>query len=99
LRFSAYLRQPAHVPKSEKDAYVEQIIQLLELEDKADAMIGMPGFGLDVEARKRVTIGVELAAKPQILLFLDEPTSGLGTFSFLRFLLFRSSRLTYRRAF
>lgn len=72
------MRQPAHVPKAEKDAYVEQIIQLLELEEKADAMIGMPGFGLDVEARKRVTIGVELAAKPQILLFLDEPTSGLG---------------------
>lgn len=35
------------------------------------AMIGFPGFGLGVEARKRVTIGVELAAKPQLLLFLD----------------------------
>lgn len=34
-------------------------------------MIGFPGFGLGVEARKRVTIGVELAAKPQLLLFLD----------------------------
>ncbi|GAA5923733.1 uncharacterized protein JCM15063_003745 [Sporobolomyces koalae] len=89
LRFSAYLRQPHHVPKAEKDAYVEQIIQLLELEDKADAMIGMPGFGLDVEARKRVTIGVELAAKPQILLFLDEPTSGLdgqSAYNVVRFL-------------
>ncbi|GAA5847541.1 hypothetical protein JCM3766R1_000227 [Sporobolomyces carnicolor] len=89
LRFSAYLRQPAHVPKAEKDAYVEQIIQLLELEEKADAMIGMPGFGLDVEARKRVTIGVELAAKPQILLFLDEPTSGLdgqSAYNVVRFL-------------
>ncbi|GAA6025142.1 hypothetical protein JCM11491_000230 [Sporobolomyces phaffii] len=89
LRFSAYLRQPAHVPKEEKDSYVEQIIQLLELEDKADAMIGMPGFGLDVEARKRVTIGVELAAKPQILLFLDEPTSGLdgqSAYNVVRFL-------------
>ena len=57
LRFSAYLRQPAHVPKEEKDSYVESVLQLLELEDKADAMIGEPGFGLDVEARKRVTIG------------------------------------------
>lgn len=34
-------------------------------------MIGVPGIGLGVEARKRVTIGVELAAKPQLLLFLD----------------------------
>jgi ATP-binding cassette subfamily G (WHITE) protein 2 (SNQ2) len=30
-------------------------------------MIGNPGFGLGVEARKRVTIGVELASKPQLL--------------------------------
>ncbi|KAI5478639.1 ABC transporter [Pseudohyphozyma bogoriensis] len=89
MRFSAYLRQPAHVSKAEKDAYVEEIIALLELEDFADAMIGFPGFGLDVEARKRVTIGVELAAKPQLLLFLDEPTSGLdgqSAYNIVRFL-------------
>ncbi|SCV67921.1 BQ2448_42 [Microbotryum intermedium] len=83
FRFSAYLRQPAHVPQAEKDAYVEEIIQLLELEDLADAYIGFPGFGLGVEARKRVTIGVELAAKPEMLLFLDEPTSGLDAQSAL----------------
>ena len=35
--------------------------------------------GLNVEQRKRLTIGVELAAKPQLLLFLDEPTSGLDS--------------------
>ena len=29
FRISAYLRQPYHVPQSEKDAYVEEIIQLL----------------------------------------------------------------------
>lgn len=34
------------------------------------------GQGLNVEQRKRLTIGVELAAKPSLLLFLDEPTSG-----------------------
>ena len=32
-----------------------------------------------VEQRKRLTIGVELAAKPELLLFLDEPTSGLDS--------------------
>lgn len=42
LQFSAYLRQPEHVPKEEKDAYVEDIIELLELQDLADAMIGFP---------------------------------------------------------
>ncbi|KAL7416554.1 putative ATP-binding cassette transporter [Mrakia frigida] len=89
FRISAYLRQPFHVSKEEKDAYVEEIIQLLELEDLADAMIGFPGYGLSVEARKRLTIGVELAAKPQLLLFLDEPTSGLdgqSAFNIIRFL-------------
>ena len=89
LRFSAYLRQPAHVSKQEKDDYVEEVLQLLELEDQADAMIGFPGFGISVEARKRVTIGVELAAKPQLLLFLDEPTSGLdgqSAYNLIRFL-------------
>jgi len=34
---------------------------------------------LNVEQRKRLTIGVELAARPQLLLFLDEPTSGLDS--------------------
>jgi len=33
-------------------------------------------LGLNIEQRKRLTIGVELAAKPALLLFLDEPTSG-----------------------
>lgn len=42
LRFSAYLRQPQEVSIEEKDAYVEDIIELLELQDLADGMIGFP---------------------------------------------------------
>jgi ABC-type multidrug transport system permease subunit len=80
LEFSARLRQPRDVPDEEKTAYVEHIIHLLELEAIADALIGEPGDGqLGVEERKRVTIGVELAARPSSLLFLDEPTSGLDS--------------------
>ncbi|KAK4686950.1 ATP-binding cassette, subfamily G (WHITE), member 2, PDR, partial [Tremellales sp. Uapishka_1] len=89
LQYSAYLRQPQEVSKEEKDAYCEDIIELLELQDLADGMIGFPGYGLSVEARKRVTIGVELAAKPDLLLFLDEPTSGLdgqSAYNIVRFL-------------
>lgn len=75
LELSAILRQPKTVPLGEKLAHVENLIRLLELEPLADALIGMPGyFGLSVEERKRVTIGVELAANPKELLFLDEPT-------------------------
>jgi ATP-binding cassette, subfamily G (WHITE), member 2, SNQ2 len=89
LRFSAELRQPYDVPREVKYAYVEEVLGLLELENLADAIIGTPESGLSVEERKRVTIGVELAAKPQLLLFLDEPTSGLDSqsaFNIVRFL-------------
>lgn len=89
LRFSADLRQPYETPQAEKYAYVEEVISLLEMEDIADAIIGDPESGLAVEQRKRVTIGVELAAKPELLLFLDEPTSGLDSqsaFNIVRFL-------------
>ncbi|KAF1969389.1 hypothetical protein BU23DRAFT_240612 [Bimuria novae-zelandiae CBS 107.79] len=89
LRFSADLRQPFETPQEEKYAYVEEVISLLEMEDMADAIIGDPESGLAVEQRKRVTIGVELAAKPELLLFLDEPTSGLDSqsaFNIVRFL-------------
>lgn len=89
LRFSADLRQPYEVPQEEKYNYVEEVISLLEMEEIADAIIGSPETGLAVEQRKRVTIGVELAAKPELLLFLDEPTSGLDSqsaFNIVRFL-------------
>ncbi|KAB2575415.1 ABC transporter [Lasiodiplodia theobromae] len=79
LNFSALLRQPAHVSREEKLAYVDEVIKLLDMEEYADAVVGVPGEGLNVEQRKRLTIGVELAAKPQLLLFLDEPTSGLDS--------------------
>jgi ABC-type multidrug transport system ATPase subunit len=89
LRFSAILRQPYEVPIEEKHAYVEEVISLLEMEDIADAIIGHPENGLAVEQRKRVTIGIELTAKPELLLFCDEPTSGLDSqsaFNIVRFL-------------
>ena len=85
MRFSAYLRQPYQVPKEEKDAYIEEVIELLELQPLADAIV----MSLNVEARKRLTIGVELASKPELLLFLDEPTSGLdgqSAWNIVRFL-------------
>lgn len=77
LEFSALLRQSRETPREEKLRYVDTIIELLQLEELQHTLIGTPGAGLTVEQRKRLTIGVELVAKPSILIFLDEPTSGL----------------------
>ncbi|KAK6345067.1 hypothetical protein TWF718_007006 [Orbilia javanica] len=79
LEFSALLRQPPHYSNEEKIAYVDYVIDLLGMTHYADAVVGVPGSGLNVEERKRLTIGVEIAARPKLLLFLDEPTSGLDS--------------------
>ncbi|VUC23822.1 unnamed protein product [Clonostachys rosea] len=76
LQMTARLRRPSSVSNEEKDAYVEKLISLLELDELAEALVGVPGAGLTLEQRRRVSIGVELAALPEVL-FLDEPTSGL----------------------
>ncbi|KAL2845483.1 ABC-2 type transporter-domain-containing protein [Aspergillus pseudoustus] len=89
LEFSALLRQPRDTPAKDKLAYVDTIIDLLELHDIANTLIGKVGAGLNIEQRKRVTIGVELVSKPSILIFLDEPTSGLdgqSAYNTVRFL-------------
>lgn len=89
LQFSALLRQPKEVPVEEKYAYCQTILDLLEMNDIAGATIGTIGEGLNQEQRKRLTIGVELASKPELLMFLDEPTSGLDSaaaFNIVRFL-------------
>ena len=79
LVFSAKLRQSPEYTESEKLAYVEEVIAMLDLTKLADAIVGIPGEGLNIEQRKRLTIGIELAARPELLLFLDEPTSGLDS--------------------
>lgn len=89
LRFSALLRQPKEIPLQEKYDYCEKVIDLLEMRSIAGATIGSTGSGLNQEQRKRLTIAVELASKPELLLFLDEPTSGLDSlaaFNIVRFL-------------
>ncbi|KAL8388717.1 hypothetical protein RB599_010055 [Gaeumannomyces hyphopodioides] len=79
LQFSAMLRQPRSVPKEEKLAFVEEVIIMLNMQEFTEAVVGQVGEGLSLEQRKLVSIGVELVAKPSVLLFLDEPTSGLDS--------------------
>ena len=57
--------------------FVEEIMELVELNNLRNAMVGIPGVtGLSAEQRKRLTIAVELVASPSIM-FMDEPTTGL----------------------
>ncbi|KAK9666048.1 hypothetical protein RND81_14G156100 [Saponaria officinalis] len=77
LIYSAFLRLPSEVSKDEKLVFVDEVMELVELENLKDAIVGLPGIsGLSTEQRKRLTIAVELVANPSII-FMDEPTSGL----------------------
>ncbi|SJM81709.1 probable protein SNQ2 [Zygosaccharomyces bailii] len=79
LIFSARLRRPQSIPEEEKLRSVNTVMKLLDMEEYSEALVGDLGAGLNVEQRKKLSIGVELVAKPDLLLFLDEPTSGLDS--------------------
>ncbi|KAG4955429.1 hypothetical protein JHK84_041408 [Glycine max] len=77
LIYSAFLRLPKEVNNEEKMKFVDEVMDLVELNNLKDAIVGLPGVtGLSTEQRKRLTIAVELVANPSII-FMDEPTSGL----------------------
>ncbi|XP_050940092.1 ABC transporter G family member 39-like isoform X6 [Cucumis melo] len=77
LLFSAWLRLSSNVDTKTRKMFVEEVMELIELDRLRDALVGLPGVdGLSTEQRKRLTIAVELVANPSII-FMDEPTSGL----------------------
>ncbi|XP_031120033.1 ABC transporter G family member 35-like [Ipomoea triloba] len=77
LIYSAFLRLPKEVSNEDKMIFVNEVMDLVELDNLKDAIVGIPGVsGLSTEQRKRLTIAVELVANPSII-FMDEPTSGL----------------------
>ncbi|CDO98092.1 unnamed protein product [Coffea canephora] len=77
LVYSAWLRLPAEVDAKTRMMFVDEVMELVELNSLRDGLVGLPGVnGLSTEQRKRLTIAVELVANPSII-FMDEPTSGL----------------------
>uniref|UniRef100_A0A2K2B8V3 ABC transporter domain-containing protein n=2 Tax=Populus trichocarpa TaxID=3694 RepID=A0A2K2B8V3_POPTR len=77
LLYSAWLRLPPEVDSETRKMFIEEVMELVELDSLRNALVGLPGVnGLSTEQRKRLTIAVELVANPSII-FMDEPTSGL----------------------
>ncbi|KAF7823264.1 pleiotropic drug resistance protein 2-like [Senna tora] len=77
LLYSAWLRLASSIDKETRQMFVEEVMELVELNTIRNALVGLPGVnGLSTEQRKRLTIAVELVANPSII-FMDEPTSGL----------------------
>jgi ABC-type multidrug transport system ATPase subunit len=75
ILFAARLRLPESIPDRMKQERAFEVIKDLGLMDVADVRIG-DGVkrGISGGERRRVSIGVELVASPDILV-LDEPTS------------------------
>lgn len=72
LNYGAQLRLPNDTSKAERDARVEEVMDKLELSERAELRIDRLSGG----QRKRASIGLELLTSPKLLV-LDEPTSGL----------------------
>ena len=72
LMAAARIRMPGSSTLQEQSARVDWIMEILGLTSEQDNLIGSISGG----QKKRVSIGIELAADPA-LFFLDEPDSGL----------------------
>lgn len=74
---SARIRLPRSWRDDEIKTHVDSVIDCLELSHVRDSLVGSVGKPvISGGQRKRVSIGMELAAAPMAI-FLDEPTSGL----------------------
>jgi ABC-type multidrug transport system ATPase subunit/pSer/pThr/pTyr-binding forkhead associated (FHA) protein len=71
LYYSAKLRLPDDFGEKEIWDRVNEVIKVLDLEERAELVIDRLSGG----QRKRVSLGIELLNKPS-LLFMDEPTAG-----------------------
>lgn len=72
LRYGAKLRFPKGTNREEIEKRIAEVLQELELTERADLRIDQLSGG----QKKRASVAMELLTEP-LLIFLDEPTSGL----------------------
>jgi ABC-type lipopolysaccharide export system ATPase subunit len=90
LRFNAKMRLPAGTSAEEQENIVQDLLEVLNLRKVQYSVIGDETTrGISGGERKRVNIGMELAANPRIL-FLDEPVRPLFPFCIRFYLNHRS---------
>jgi ABC-type multidrug transport system ATPase subunit/ABC-type multidrug transport system permease subunit len=81
IRYAANCRLPVEWTSKQREDHVNAVISAMQLKHVQDVRIGDESLrGISGGQRKRVNIGMELAAAPSLLL-LDEPTSGLDSHS------------------
>ncbi|KAF8655801.1 hypothetical protein AX16_002887 [Volvariella volvacea WC 439] len=87
ILFAAGLRLPETIPDAEKRQRVLEIMEKLGISHLVNVRIGYNGDnsggkrrGISGGEMRRVSIGLELIARPDVLI-LDEPTSGLDSVS------------------
>ncbi|KAI9348737.1 hypothetical protein DFJ73DRAFT_796357 [Zopfochytrium polystomum] len=77
IEYAARVRLPSSWAKQDIDSHIDNVLTALNLNGVANSQIGDElTRGISGGQRKRVNIGLELAAVP-LAIFLDEPTSGL----------------------
>eukprot|EP00929_Paragymnodinium_shiwhaense_P005191 TRINITY_DN10682_c0_g2_i4.p1 TRINITY_DN10682_c0_g2~~TRINITY_DN10682_c0_g2_i4.p1 ORF type:complete len:811 (+),score=158.86 TRINITY_DN10682_c0_g2_i4:100-2433(+) len=83
IYFSARLRNESGLSKERLRNITEDVLNVMQIDHIQNSITGgVESRGISGGQRKRVNIGLELAAQPS-LLFLDEPTSGLDSTSSL----------------
>lgn len=83
IRFAAELRNPIDTTAHHRKQITEDVLNVMQIDHIRNNIVGgMGNRGVSGGQRKRVSIGLELAADPAVL-FLDEPTSGLDAASSL----------------